>query len=94
MGSTAHSNPTLLAITGLRFLVMVLLNILTLSPEGFIAFGSWKRRVQLLRNHRYLTEQLGCKSRWSALIKIMEVKDILYLIISCTICEIKLEQCL
>lgn len=42
-----------------------------------------------MKNHRYFTEQLGCKSRWSALIKIMEVNDILYLIISCTICEIK-----
>lgn len=68
---------------------MILLSILTFSPEGFIAFGSWKRRVQLMKNHRYFTEQLGCKSRWSALIKIMEVNDILYLIISCTICEIK-----
>jgi len=83
------TNPPLLAITRLRFLVMILLNILTFSPEGFIAFGSWKRRVQLMKNHRYFTEQLGCKSRWSALIKIMEVNDILYLIISCTICEIK-----
>lgn len=34
-----------------------------------------------MKNHRYFTEQLGCKSRWSALIKIMEVNDILYLII-------------
>lgn len=31
-----------------------------------------------MKNHRYFTEQLGCKSRWSALIKIMEVNDILH----------------
>lgn len=57
------------------------MNILAFSAGRCIDLGYWKRGVQLLKNHVYFAEQLGCKSRWSVLIKIMEANYILYLII-------------